>query len=286
MRTFVCICAIFSGALVTVAGEARQITFPCAGEINTENANLRAGKNLNYEALAKLDQGTRVTVCGYVSGWYRIAPPKNVPFWVSRRFLSGGRVDAGRLNVRAKPALSSTVVCQLQRGESVEEIEERDEWTAIRAPQCASLWISSELVDLLPDERGYEKSAEKAVSGEEEEEQSPESVEGGEAVAKEQPEATSPVAVKPGAFGSALRVKMATACVYEGTLALCGEVVVPGVRYKLVNGFLISRTVCLVGSRSINLAYYNGDRVKVWGYEVSRLPTGEPVVDVRRLEVE
>ncbi|MCX6355378.1 MAG: SH3 domain-containing protein [Candidatus Aureabacteria bacterium] len=286
MRTIACICALFSGVLVTVAGEARQITFPCTGEINTENANLRAGKSLNYETMAKLDQGTRVTVSGYVSGWYRIVPPKNVPFWVSRRFLSDGRVTAGRLNVRAKPVLTSTVVCQLQREESVEAMEERDEWTAIRAPRCASLWISSELVDLLPDERGVEKPPEKAVSEEEEERESPESVEGEEAAAKEQPEATAPVAMKAGAFGSALRVKMATSCAYEGTLMLCEEVVVPGVRYKLVKGFLISRTVCLVGSRSINLAYYSGDRVKVWGYEVSRLSTGVPVVDVRRLEPE
>jgi hypothetical protein len=53
-----------------------------------------------------------------------------------------------------------------------------------------------------------------------------------------------------------------------------------------MKGFFFKRVRCLLKSEMINLRYFENDRVKVWGYEVSRLPSGNPVIDVRKLEVE
>jgi hypothetical protein len=61
---------------------------------------------------------------------------------------------------------------------------------------------------------------------------------------------------------------------------------VSGAPYCLVQGFFSPGVVCLLDSRTVNLGHYQGDNVKIWGYELSRHVSGIPVVDVRRLEVE
>jgi len=111
--------------------------FPCDGEINTDSANLRAGPSLNYEVAHRLDRGAPVLVTGHRRGWYRVESPEEAIFYVSARYLSDGAVVCGRLNVRVEPSPSATVVCQLVRGEQVEEIERDGEWAAIKAPDCA-----------------------------------------------------------------------------------------------------------------------------------------------------
>jgi pseudouridine synthase len=259
-------CMAFAIALpCLIAGTATgQVRFPCAGEINTDSVNLRAGKSLNYEVVEKLDNGDRVTVCGISDGWYRVMPPAGVQLWVASRYVEDGRVACGRLNVRAKPTTSSTVVCQLSRGDRVEVAETRDDWTAIEAPAAASCWVSAELIDLLPDEKAKEKPAEQVAE------------EGEEPELGEQPIATASAEVE----------KKAIPCVFEGTLRRAEEPPAPNVRYCLVQGILFRKTVCLLASETINIAYFEGDRVKVWGYELLRLPSGIPVVDVRRLEVQ
>ncbi|MEJ2745187.1 MAG: SH3 domain-containing protein, partial [bacterium] len=139
------IAACVAGVMVCGPGiaHAGEVKFPCVGEVNTDRVNLRAGRSLNYEILAQLDKGKRVTVCGFRSGWFRIIPPEGVYFWVSNRYVSGGRVTPGRLNVRVKPSANSTVACQLSRGARVEAIETRGEWTSIKPPRDAYLWVSS-----------------------------------------------------------------------------------------------------------------------------------------------
>jgi len=260
---------------------AGQISFPCVGEINTDRVNLRAGRSMNYEILARLNRGTRVTVCGLVSGWYRVVPPKDVPFWASSRYISGGSVLTGRLNVRAGPSASSTVVCQLSRGERVDEIEKRGEWDSIRPPRGAYLWVSSELIDLLPEEKGSEKP--KELSAEDEE----------AAEVEEQPVASAPARVEGAAIegqpGIPATIRLQVVRIpraYEGRIVRSEEVTISGAEHSLVTGFLRTRVLCLLTSRTINLSYYEGDRVKVWGYEMRRLPSGTPVLDVRRLEIQ
>jgi len=287
------------------ASAAGEIRFPCVGEINTDRTNLRAGRSLNYEIMAKLNKGDRLTVCGYVKGWFRVMPPKGVPFWVSAHYISNGRVAIGRLNVRTRPATSSTVVCQLSRGDQIEEVERRDEWVAIKAPQGADLWVSSELVDLLPEEKGKEKPA---VQGEEE---MPPPARGEQPVStaettvrgeesEEQPAATAaaaapisgvalpPRAGRAGAAGQAEGPGATTGrpCVYEGKISRSDQITIAGTPFSLVQGFFRSRVVCLLKSQTINLSYYEGDKVKVWGYEISRAATGIPIVDVRKLEIQ
>lgn len=260
---------------------AGQISFPSVGEINTDRVNLRAGRSMNYEILSRLDRGARVTVCGLVSGWYRIVPPRDVPFWISSSYISGGSVLTGRLNVRAKPSTGSTVICQLSRGERVEEVEKGAEWTSIRPPRGAYLWVSSELIDLILGEKGTGKPVEMSAGDEEEAEIGEEAV------------ASAPARVEgaviegqPGAPATALLQVVRIPRAYEGRIARAGEASVPEADYSLVTGFLRARVLCLLTSRAINLSYYEGDRVKVWGYEMRRLPSGIPVIEVRRLEVQ
>ncbi len=278
-----CVTMVMAGSL-GIAREA-QISFPCVGEINTDRVNLRAGRSLNYEILARLDKGKRVTVCGLVSGWFRVMPPKDIPFWVSRSYISGGKVLPGRLNVRVSPSAISTVACQLSRGERVEETGEQGGWMSISPPRDAYLWVSSELIDLLPDEKGIEKPEKLSSDDEDEQEEAVE--------ADEQPVASAPPRVEGAAIegqpGAPKTVRLELARiprVYEGRIVRSKEGIISGADHSLVEGFLWTRVLCLLKSRAINLSYYEGDKVKVWGYEMGRSPSGIPVLDVRRLEVQ
>jgi SH3-like domain-containing protein len=242
-----------------------QIQYPLTGEINTNGVNLRAGGSTNYEIVSKLNKGARVAVLGRVRGWYRIVPPAGVPFWVWGGYVQDGEVICNRLNVRPRPATKSTVICQLGRGEQVIQSEEHDGWLAIKAPECAVLWVSAELIDLLPmeEERGKDIEGERVVD------------QGGAAV----DEAIDLAASEPPG-----KKKIPILC--EGMLVRCKEISIEGARYCLMKGFFFKRVRCLLKSEMINLRYFENDRVKVWGYEVSRLPSGNPVIDVRKLEVE
>jgi SH3-like domain-containing protein len=306
-----------------------QGRFPCDGEINTDGVNLRAGPSLNYEAAHRLDRGALVVVTGRRRGWYRVESPEEAVFYVSARYLSDGTVVCGRLNVRVKPSPSSTVVCQLVRGEHVEEIERDGEWAAIKAPDCAELWVSAELITVLPEEDEEEEapaappaaspgpavaetpapdasSPAPAVA----ETPAPEASPPAPAVARTPaPDASSPapaVAETPAPDASppapAAAETPSTAsettkphaaarsagipCRKRGRLVRAEARGMRGAPYCLVEGFFVPRVVSLVDSDTVNLGHYEGDRVKVWGYERFRDPAGVPVVDVRRIEVE
>ncbi|MCX6356543.1 MAG: SH3 domain-containing protein [Candidatus Aureabacteria bacterium] len=278
----VALMGILAALMPRAATAMGPIRFPCPGETATDRVNLRAGRSLNYEVCGTLDAGRKVTVTGYAGGWFRVVPPEGTRVWVFSQYLAGKKVAAGRLNIRATPSLHGSVLCQLERGERVEVVETKDEWTAIRPPACASLWVSAELVDLLPDEQGEEAPA-GAASGDELdlEEEEAAAATGPVNVVHEQPPATAAVTVAPRGPVAVRRVPR----VYEGTLERCGEIVVPGASHRLVSGFLWSTPVALLGSQSINFSFYEGDRVRVWGYQTARLSDGTPVVDVLRLEV-
>ena len=374
--------------------------FPCDGEINTDSANLRAGPSLNYEVAHRLDRGAPVLVTGHRRGWYRVESPEEAIFYVSARYLSDGAVVCGRLNVRVEPSPSATVVCQLVRGEQVEEIERDGEWAAIKAPDCAELWVSAELITVCSeeDEEGEASAAPAASPSAPAAAQTPAPAPSPAAPAAAQtPAPAAPAAAQtpaPAASPSELAVARTPApaasppepavartpapaappsepaavqtpapaapppapvvaqtpapaaspsapvvaqtpapaapppepaaartpapaapppapaseetpepaagtastrvaarpenvpCRKRGKLVRADARGMRGAPYCLVDGFFVRRVVALVDSNTVNLGHYEGDRVKVWGYERFRDPAGVPVVDVRRLEVE
>lgn len=288
-----CLALCAGAARGATSGKAapKQAHFPCEGEIKIDKTNLRAGRSLNYEAVFRLDRGTRVMVTGLEKKWYRIESPEDVPCYVSTKFLAEGKVICGRLNVRAKPSPKATVICQLERGDSVEEIEKNDEWTTIKAPDCAELWVSAELVALIDVGEGGGDESVDGEKGESEKGESPD-----KAVSGEQPVSSGAAAVNPPGEPRPMPAKAepetapgptGTPCRQEGKLVSAGEMGVSGAPYCLIRGFFFKPSVvCLIDSHTVNLNHYRGDRVKIWGYEMSRMPEGIPLVDVRRLEVE
>jgi hypothetical protein len=78
----------------------------------------------------------------------RIAPPPGVTFWVKKSFLTGQEVNAALLNVRSGAGENHSVVGQLNRGDKVEVLGEKEEWAQIKARDGLSLWISRPLVKL------------------------------------------------------------------------------------------------------------------------------------------
>lgn len=57
------------------------------------------------------------------------------------------KVTGDRVNVRARPVLGSEIVTQLGLDEEVEVLEERAEWTKIKAPAHSRCWVHSDYVE-------------------------------------------------------------------------------------------------------------------------------------------
>jgi len=61
--------------------------FVSNGVVVAKRLNVRAGPNINYRVVGRLDKGTAVQVRGRQGEWLRIAPPESCSLWVNRRYV-------------------------------------------------------------------------------------------------------------------------------------------------------------------------------------------------------
>lgn len=121
--------------------------FPYMGTISGDRVNVRAGSSKNHEILCKLNSGERVAVRGGRGEWLKIVPPSPVRVWVWAEFVKEDVVVEDRVNVRARPALRSSVMCQVDRGDEVRVVDQQDEWLGIVPPPDCYAWVSAKYVE-------------------------------------------------------------------------------------------------------------------------------------------
>lgn len=120
--------------------------FPFHGRVRGKSVNVRSGASVNYEIIARVQEGQDVIVLSEVFGWYQILPPEGSSFWVHQDFIKDNLVAADSVNVRSGPSLGGSLSGQLNRGDVVEVISHEGEWIRILPPIQARAWIHKDYV--------------------------------------------------------------------------------------------------------------------------------------------
>ena len=131
------------------------------GLVKFERVNVRTQPGIMHEVFCQVNKGDKVRVLetihhdkpfpGNPRDWYRIKIPENVVLWVASDYIdpTDQTVTASRLNARAGPSESYTVVVTLYRGYKVERIQETGGWTAIKPPAKIFGYVYKGHIDLL-----------------------------------------------------------------------------------------------------------------------------------------
>lgn len=145
---------------------------------------LRAGPNRNFEVLKELKKGDILKSVEEKYGWTRVVLPDDVPLYIYRQMVavSGDRavVVKNRVNVRARPNLNSTMVGQVNKGDTLTVIGMEADWVKIRPPSGFTGWVKSEYVEKceynssIETQEDEEKKEEIAVIEDQREMESPE----------------------------------------------------------------------------------------------------------------
>lgn len=118
-----------------------------------DRVNVRSGASLNYEALTQLSAGERVLVTGQDGEWSQVRLPRSARCYVSAKFVERQGTTAqpttDRLNVRARPATTASIVGQIHRDHPVTIVEETGGWYRIQPLPDWIGYVKSEL--LKPD---------------------------------------------------------------------------------------------------------------------------------------
>ena len=131
------------------------------GEVTGNDVYVRSGGSLNHYPVCKLKAGDRVTIVSERGNWYEILPPEGVFSLISGEYVDtvdnkDGVVNGNNVRVRAGSLLNNnkyTVQTMLSKGAEVEIVgESPDGFLRIKPPKGATLWVTCDYVELVPDE--------------------------------------------------------------------------------------------------------------------------------------
>ncbi len=126
-----------------------------AGQINADKVNVRTGPStVNTYVLARLEQGTAVTVLQEQGEWVQIAPPPGVYSLISKRYVDRqgdvGTVTGDNVSVRAgsdiQPIAFTEVQTSLDRGTTVQITGETEEYYKVAPPAGVATWVYAQYV--------------------------------------------------------------------------------------------------------------------------------------------
>lgn len=118
--------------------------------------NVRGQPRLKSEVVGQLTNGQPVTVLQEItrnnsaadepSAWAKILLPPGSHVWVNTSFIDATNktVRPRHLNLRAGPAERFSVLGRLERGDAVNEIGTKGEWTEIEAPTNAYAFVAAQ----------------------------------------------------------------------------------------------------------------------------------------------
>jgi len=132
------------------------------GEVTTDDLYVRSGPSLNHYTVAKLNAGDRVNIVGESGDWYEIVPPPGTFSLMSADYVDSadgrhGVVSGDNVRVRAGSLLNKnkyTVQMKVSKGVEVEIVgREPDGFLRIRPPKGATVWVSRQYLEYVPNER-------------------------------------------------------------------------------------------------------------------------------------
>lgn len=148
---FIVAFSLFLAIAVTANCQEGQDKFPFLAEINTDNVNVRAGQNINFERLTRLSKAQEVVVVGKSYNWYKIKLPDNAECFISEKFIRPriddvGMVTANRVNLRAGASEKASIIGQLHKETRVRIKGLSQGWYKIEPLEGAYGWIEEKFI--------------------------------------------------------------------------------------------------------------------------------------------
>ena len=128
-----------------------QAHFPFTGEVVADRVNVRAGQDNKFESIATVNKGTPLVVTGKSYSWYKVQLPEGARAFVSAGYVISpvegiGEATADRLNVRAAPNTSATILGQIKKGKRFFIQETQPDWVWVKPVEEISGWVHQSLV--------------------------------------------------------------------------------------------------------------------------------------------
>lgn len=145
------------------------------GKITGGRVNVRAGQGTNFEIVLTASADTPVSVFKRAGEWVQIGYPASESCYIDIQSIGGGvpaeipeqglvrNIQGKDVSVRARPWPGSTVVGQVNEGETVVVTGLRGQWAKIRPPQSARAWVFYKYVSY--DRTGVEETGEIVAAG-------------------------------------------------------------------------------------------------------------------------
>lgn len=128
---------------------------PGPAVVSANHVNVRSKAGLVGEVVTRMTNGQPVTVIEEVhlkksgpeepSAWAKIALPSDTHVWVKSSLLdSNNAVASHRVNLRAGPSENFGVLGALHKGDTVQTIQTKGDWTEIQAPTNAYAFMAAQ----------------------------------------------------------------------------------------------------------------------------------------------
>ena len=130
--------------------------------VSANHVNVRSKAGLVGEIITRMTNGAPVTVIEEVtlkksgpeepSAWAKIALPAEAHVWVKSSYIDANNtVNAKKLKMRAGPGENYGVAGILNKGDAVQPITTKNDWTQIQAPANAYAYIASAYLTQSPE---------------------------------------------------------------------------------------------------------------------------------------
>jgi uncharacterized protein YgiM (DUF1202 family) len=131
--------------------EAATAFSPFVAEATEAAVNIRAGQSTNFERLCQLEKGEEVVVLDKEYSWFKVQLPAKAKVYISDKYVikkraDQGQVSADKVNLRAGPEITYTIVGQAKEGQFVVIKEHKDGWYAIEPLEGNFGWVSEGLL--------------------------------------------------------------------------------------------------------------------------------------------
>jgi len=122
-------------------------------KVATEVLKLREEPSTSAKVLAKLTEGTQLTILDSKGIWYKV-DYKGTIGWVSGEYVSiskedtlqEGTVTTEVLNVRKEPSTESDKVTKLYKGDTVKLLDYSGSWYKIKTPEGETGWVCDDYI--------------------------------------------------------------------------------------------------------------------------------------------
>ena len=233
------------------------------GTVLKNNVNVRARADKSAEVIAQLKKGDIVDVKERKGEWVRITAPATAKCYVSTKLVSDGSAATDAVNIRCGPGTNYKDIGKLAKGDKVEVVETKGEWTQIKpTPNCTG-WVAAELIEI----------AEPTPA--------PAPMQTSEVILPPPAPAAQPVQmVDPGVETHLQYV------VKDGYLAVVKEAHAPG-PYALMTEDVMGRQyiIAYLESAQTNLTRYDGKHVRITGNQRWKRGDRYPVIAIERCDM-